>query len=54
LNLIFSHPTGVGSMCLVTDLNFDDVIKFHGAQPLVIDNVLEVHLWLKNNMICDL
>jgi len=47
LNLIFSHPAGVGSMSLVTDLSFDDAVKFHGAQPLTIDDVLVTHLWLE-------
>ncbi|HBR80952.1 TPA: hypothetical protein DEA21_04940 [Candidatus Uhrbacteria bacterium] len=49
LNLVFSHQMGIGSMSLVTDLSFEEAIKFHEATPISIDDVLETHLWLENS-----
>lgn len=48
LNLVFSHQMGIGSLSLVTDLNFDEVLKFHGAKPIGVDSVLETHLLLQD------
>jgi uncharacterized Zn finger protein len=47
LNLVFSHQMGIGSMSLVTDLAFEEVLRFHKAKPLSVDDVLETFLWLK-------
>lgn len=41
--LVLVSQGGVSSVGLVTDLNFEDVIKFRASQEVSYDDVLEMH-----------
>ena len=43
LALVLVSGTGVSSMGLLTDLTFDDVLKFRESQPITIDDVIAFH-----------
>ena len=43
LALVLVSGTGVSSMGLLTDLTFDDVLKFRDAQPITVDDVIAFH-----------
>lgn len=46
LALVLVNPGGVSSVGLVTDLTFDDVMRFRKEKPLGPDDVLKTHEWL--------
>lgn len=46
--LILVSPAGLSSIGLVTDLTFDDALKFREAESLDTDDVLEAHCLLQN------
>ncbi len=47
--LILSSNLGVSSVGLVTDLSFDDLIKFKDAPNITIDEVIELHQLLEKS-----
>ena len=46
--LVLISSVGVSSVGLVTDLSFDDVLRFKNARPISTDDVIEVHDALQN------
>ncbi|MBI2483367.1 hypothetical protein HYV74_04315 [Candidatus Uhrbacteria bacterium] len=43
LALVLTSGMGVSSMGLLTDLAFEDVLKFRDAAPLTLDDVIGFH-----------
>ena len=43
LALVLTSGIGVSSMGLLTDLTFDDVVKFRQAAPVTTDDVIAFH-----------
>ncbi|MDO8463384.1 MAG: hypothetical protein Q7S96_03900 [bacterium] len=43
LALVLTTGMGVSSMGLLTDLTFDDVVKFRNAEPVTLDDVIAFH-----------
>lgn len=48
LALVLVNHVGVSSIGLVTDLTFDDVLRFRRGRRLSTDDVLKTHEWLEN------
>jgi hypothetical protein len=46
LALVLVNNVGVSSVGLVTDLTFEDVLRFRGSQRISTDDVLRAHEWL--------
>ncbi len=51
LALVLVTKAGVSSVGLVTDLSFDDVVKFQSGGSVSIDDVMTVHQGLENGEI---
>lgn len=49
LALVHVSGTGVSSMGLLTDLTFDDVLKFRTAERITTDDVIEFHRHLEQD-----
>lgn len=47
LALVLMGKAGVSSVGLVTDLTYDDVLKFRSARRIGVDDVIAVHEALK-------
>jgi len=47
LALVLVSGTGVSSMGLLTDLTFDDVLKFRSAERITMDDVIAFHHFLE-------
>ncbi|MDO8598658.1 MAG: hypothetical protein Q7S02_00960 [bacterium] len=54
LALVLVSGTGVSSMGLLTDLTFDDVLKFRNAEPVTMDDVIAFHHFLEQGEGVDL
>ncbi len=46
LALVLVNPGGTSSVGLVTDLTFDDVLRFRKEKALGTDDVIKTHEWL--------
>lgn len=51
LALVLVTKAGVSSVGLVTDLSFDDVVKFRAQNKVSVDDVLAVHQGLADGSI---
>lgn len=51
LALVLMGKAGVSSVGLVTDLTYDDVLKFRRARRLGVDDVIAVHQALKTGQL---
>lgn len=49
LALVLVSSVGVSSVGLVTDLTFDDVVKYRESETVSADDVLEVHSLLQDD-----
>ena len=49
LALVLTTGMGVSSMGLLTDLTFDDVVKFRDAEPITVDEVIGFHTLLERD-----
>lgn len=43
LAVVITGSAGISSMCLVTDLNSEDIRRFQHAERLSIDDVIDIH-----------
>lgn len=43
LALLCENETGASTIGLVTDLNSDDVLRFHASRRVSTDDVIEIH-----------
>lgn len=43
LVLVVASALGVNSLGLLTDLTSDEVLRFHDAKPVTVDDVLDLH-----------
>ncbi|MBI4133411.1 hypothetical protein HY478_02245 [Candidatus Uhrbacteria bacterium] len=48
LALVLISPAGVSSVGLITDLSYNDVVKFKRASEVAVDDVLEAHAALED------
>lgn len=48
LALVLVTKAGVSSVGLVTDLSYDDVVRFQSSPKVSVDDVLDLHKMLKN------
>lgn len=48
LALVAVSAMGISSIGVMTDLTFDDVLKFKEAEPVTADEVLGTHVLLQN------
>lgn len=46
--LVLISPGGVSSVGLITDLSFEDVLKFQRAPEVLVDDVLDIHAVLED------
>ncbi len=46
--LVLISPGNVSSVGLITDLSFDDVLKFRRAPEVAVDDVLDIHAALED------
>jgi len=49
LSLVLVSRVGASSVGLVTDLTYDDVMRFRRAQTVGIDDVIETHAFLEGD-----
>lgn len=54
LALVLVTKSGVSSVGLVTDLSYDDVMKFQAGQKVSVDDVLAVHDSLESGALVEL
>ena len=47
LALVLVNQVGASSVGLLTDLTYDDVIRFRSQSPVSIDDVIETHTFLE-------
>lgn len=48
--LVLVSQGGISSVGLVTDLSFEDVLKFRKAEAVSVDDVLDLHTLLKDDL----
>ena len=48
LALVLVTKAGVSSVGLVTDLSYDDVVRFQSSPKVSVDDVLDLHKMLEN------
>ncbi|HLD17515.1 MAG TPA: hypothetical protein VJB99_00375 [Patescibacteria group bacterium] len=48
LAVVLSSGSGVSSVGLVTDLSYDDAVRFRRAPRVVAEDVLGAHVWLQS------
>lgn len=48
LSLVLVNEAGASSVGLLTDLSYEDVIRFRSNSAVSLDDVIEVHTYLEN------
>lgn len=48
LALVFQTQVGISSVVMITDLNFEDVVRLRGGDPITPDDVLDLHEMLQH------
>lgn len=48
--LVLVSQGGISSVGLITDLSFEDVLRFRKAEAVSVDDVLDVHTLLKDDL----
>ena len=51
LALVLINQTGASSIGLLTDLTFEDVLKFQSNKNVNVNDVISAHEWLQKGMI---
>ncbi len=51
--VVYAHNAGVSSVCLITDLMSNDVVKFKDKNPFCINDVIDLHVYLHLHKIID-